>query len=298
MEKKQNRGSRFVDRSGEKIGYLTIIGLSTNVYKNPKTGKTTLKWDYICDCGKHGSITSTTYTKRLKSKFKTSCGCDMGGLRDTTILLEQGKKICPKCNELLPVSKFSVRKRTSTGLDAYCKKCKSENDREYRNNPKYRLKILEDKKKYYSSLKDDKEKYELVLKRQREIRDRKKEYQSVMNNPLRRCKSSIRRLIYSSLKVRNIYKSKLCMKTEEILGCSFEHFKKHIENQFVGDMSWDNRGEWHIDHIVPLSMANTVDELLKLSHYTNLQPLSAKDNLIKSNVILDEHMELYHNLLK
>jgi hypothetical protein len=51
-------------------------------------------------------------------------------------------------------------------------------------------------------------------------------------------------------------------------------------------MNWSNRKEWHIDHIIPLSSAKTEEELLKLFHYTNLQPLWANDNIKKSNKIL------------
>ena len=54
-------------------------------------------------------------------------------------------------------------------------------------------------------------------------------------------------------------------------------------------MTFDNHGlhGWHIDHITPLSTATTEEEIIKLCHYTNLQPLWAEDNLAKSNKILD-----------
>jgi hypothetical protein len=70
-------------------------------------------------------------------------------------------------------------------------------------------------------------------------------------------------------------------KTEKILGASFEVVSKHIERQFTKDMTWDNKGDWHIDHIIPLASANTEEEVIKLCHYRNLQPLWAKDNLEK-----------------
>jgi hypothetical protein len=76
-------------------------------------------------------------------------------------------------------------------------------------------------------------------------------------------------------------------KTYNILGCSFEEFKEHLEKQFIKGMSWDNIGEWHLDHIYPISLAKNEEELLRLNHYTNFQPLWAKDNIIKSNKIID-----------
>ena len=69
------------------------------------------------------------------------------------------------------------------------------------------------------------------------------------------------------------------------LGCSIEEFKIYIESLFTGTMSWDNwsKAGWHIDHIIPLSYFDLTDEqqLLKACHFTNLQPLWAKDNLSK-----------------
>jgi hypothetical protein len=51
-------------------------------------------------------------------------------------------------------------------------------------------------------------------------------------------------------------------------------------------MSWDNMGKWHIDHIIPISSACGEVDLIKLNHYTNLQPLWEVDNLKKSNKII------------
>lgn len=71
------------------------------------------------------------------------------------------------------------------------------------------------------------------------------------------------------------------------LGCSIDDFKKHLELQFQPGMTWENHGEWHIDHIIPLSSFDlTNNEQLKIAcNYENLQPLWARDNIIKSDRI-------------
>jgi hypothetical protein len=78
-------------------------------------------------------------------------------------------------------------------------------------------------------------------------------------------------------------------KTFEIIGCTPEFLKEYIEKQFIKGMEWSNHSVygWHIDHIIPLSSANTEEEIYKLCHYTNLQPLWAENNLKKSNKILN-----------
>jgi hypothetical protein len=67
------------------------------------------------------------------------------------------------------------------------------------------------------------------------------------------------------------------------LGCEWEFLKKYIEQRFQEGMTWENRSEWHIDHIIPLSSAKTKNQLIKLFHYTNLRPLWAKENIAKGN---------------
>lgn len=69
------------------------------------------------------------------------------------------------------------------------------------------------------------------------------------------------------------------------LGCSIEYFKQYLEFQFKNGMTWDNYGEWHIDHTKPLASFDLTnrEQFLKACHYTNLQPLWAAENLAKGS---------------
>lgn len=71
------------------------------------------------------------------------------------------------------------------------------------------------------------------------------------------------------------------------IGCSNHELKAWLESHFLVGMSWENYGSWHIDHKVPLSVAIKMgpEAFSKACHYTNLQPMWAKDNLIKGNRI-------------
>jgi len=77
------------------------------------------------------------------------------------------------------------------------------------------------------------------------------------------------------------------LKTIEYLGYTVVELKEHLESLFTDGMTWDNHGEWHIDHIVPVSwwLKNGVTDPSMINALINLQPLWAKDNLIKSDKI-------------
>ena len=75
-------------------------------------------------------------------------------------------------------------------------------------------------------------------------------------------------------------------RTDQILGCARDQLRAHIESQFQPGMTWENRQEWHVDHRHPVSTAKTEAEMIALFHYTNLQPLWAHDNQVKSNKII------------
>lgn len=75
----------------------------------------------------------------------------------------------------------------------------------------------------------------------------------------------------------------------ELIGCSISFLRGYLEAKFTEGMSWDNHGEWHIDHIKPCASFNLLDdeEQQKCFHYKNLQPLWAQENLSKGAKIIE-----------
>jgi hypothetical protein len=142
--------------------------------------------------------------------------------------------------------------------------------------------IREEKKRMIAYRKTDEYKIELKKK------DNERRYErwkfKFNNDPLFALKKRLRGLVRGSFRKSGYTNFKA--RTEEIVGISFNEFKLYMESKFVDGMNWENRSEWHIDHIVPLSTAKSEQELIALSHYTNLQPLWAMENLKKGDKIL------------
>ena len=185
-------------------------------------------------------------------------------------------KTCSKCGVEKPKVDFKVDNTKKDGRYSSCKSCVKEyRANHYINNKEfYRLKALND----YQNNK------QAIKKRVAEYSKKKKKI-----DPLFKLKAKLRTKTYQS------FKKKFWTKTSsniDMLGCSFEKAKSHIENKFYDGMCWENHGEWHIDHIKPLCSAKNADELIKLFHYTNLQPLWAKDNLHKAGKLIKKHNEV------
>lgn len=85
-------------------------------------------------------------------------------------------------------------------------------------------------------------------------------------------------------------KGKKTLSTFQSIGYSLDDLMKHLETLFINGMSWENYGDWHIDHIIPISKFNfeSVDcpEFKECWALNNLQPLWAKDNYSKNNRII------------
>ena len=225
-------------------------------------------------------------------------------------------KICSKCKEEKFLENFSKNKRSNDGHYLYCKQCckliyqsrfnlikekkrlyskkynieNKEKIKEYfiKNKEKiqfyqkeYRINNIEKVKEYNIKNKEKQQSYnkEYSINNRERINNRRRKRN--LNEPIYNLINNVRSRLKKYLKSTGISKNK---KTFEIVGCSPEFLKEHIEKQFAEGMSWDLIGEHiHIDHIIPLSSAKTEEEIYKLCHYTNLQPLWAKDNLRKSD---------------
>ena len=172
---------------------------------------------------------------------------------------------------------------------------------------KYRLKNKEkikEKKKIYllknkeKLIKKRKENYllnkEKILKRNKKwfLKNKTKVMKQRLIREKERYHSDIRfRLEYIlrrrvSLALRGFNKSK---NTIKLLGVpNIEFLKKYLENKFKPGMSWKKRGLIHIDHIIPCASFDLTDPKQQAIcfHYTNLQPLWAKENLIKGAKLL------------
>ena len=103
------------------------------------------------------------------------------------------------------------------------------------------------------------------------------------NDPLYRLTDILRSNFYRVLKQQNVKKEN--SHVLDLIGCSIKNLKKFIGKKFQPGMTWDNHGEWHIDHIKSCSAFNLInlEEQKKCFHYTNLQPLWAEDNLTKGD---------------
>jgi hypothetical protein len=146
-------------------------------------------------------------------------------------------------------------------------------------------------KTWYEQNKEHRKEY---LKEYREnniekIRKTKRDYERnrKARDPLYKLISNFRTAIYQVLKESNVVKNEHYF---DVLPYSQEELIQHLENQFTDDLTWDNYGEWHVDHIIPISSFNIQEmgdeEFIKCWSLENLQPLWGEENIRKSNSVL------------
>jgi hypothetical protein len=202
-------------------------------------------------------------------------------------------KKCTKCNVIKEICDFHKWKYGPDGYRRECKECRKVDSKSYyeKNSEKIKLTVSEYRKNNPDKIKEIKkiiyERDKLrILKVNKTYRDNNKEKRNEyqrnrkLTDPIFKLKHLINSRMRVFLKSRNLQKNN---KTFEIIGCDPHTLKNHLEKQFKDGMSWENQGEWHIDHKIPLSSGKTEKEVLMLCHYTNLQPLWAIDNMKKGS---------------
>ena len=105
----------------------------------------------------------------------------------------------------------------------------------------------------------------------------------MITDPIFKIKCNTRSLLYNAFNRACKGKYNKSLPTETMLCCSMDFFIKYIESKFVDGMTLENYGNWHLDHINPIANCNNLEDIIKYNHYTNFQPLWAKDNILKSN---------------
>jgi len=155
----------------------------------------------------------------------------------------------------------------------YDRKRRKTRQEEYKiRNKKYREENPDKIKQYYKDNKTD------LIEYNREYRKHR-----INTDPVFKLKVNIRSSIGLSFRNKGYTKKS---KTYDIIGCTFEELKEHLESKFAEWMNWDNQGKyngelgygWDIDHVIPLCSAITEEDIIRLNHYSNLQPLCSKVN--------------------
>lgn len=260
----------------------------------------------------------STYTRRKEHKF------------DNDIEL----KHCGKCDSWKTLVNFNKLKSSWDGLRHQCKDCvkaqktaindacgyytdqakakwqetknceeRKEKKREYRGQNKEKLhmqfkqwyeknKVEHNKKTYQNRINDPK--HIEYMKSYRPKYEKKRRE----TDPQFKLKSNYSRRIREMLTMANT--SGKIYSSSKYLGCDIKYFMTHLETQFTDEMTWDNQGEWHLDHIIPCSSFDLTNdfEIFACFNYRNYQPLMGIDNIIKSDTYDIQDRDAYLQIMR
>lgn len=263
------------------------------------------------------NINIKTINKNLK-KYKNDLNIILP-FEEYIKLKSEGKKKCCQCKEIKSIKEFRILNniRLNKKQTSYiCNECKKKQSKIYRGEHKEEIsaygkqyrkehpdKIQEiNKKRSFESIEaNNKRAMERYYEKHEEERNkRNKRHKERMNNDSQYSVAhTLRSRFNGMLRNFNLTKDSSVI---DLVGCSIKELVEYIEKFFYNNpktdenMTWNNRGflGWHIDHIRPLdSFDLTKDEDIKKAwHYTNLQPLWAKDNWSKGSKIIEEDIDV------
>lgn len=206
------------------------------------------------------------------------------------------EKICAKCDSSFPLSEYHSDKSKKDGVSSSCKKCKKVYRASYYTKNSERLKAesmswfkenkerrAESSKQYYRENID----YFRACRKSRYWLDPKGNTRKssdyhlgrIKSDPLYRFQARCRTRVYQALTQMGYRKAS---RAYSLIGCSRPDLVAMISAKFEPGMNWDNYGEWHIDHKIPISSAANQSETELLCHYLNMQPMWASANIAKS----------------
>lgn len=204
-------------------------------------------------------------------------------------------KNCCTCKTEKLLTEFSKGLSNKDGLNKQCKLCAKKRGAKYFSENKA---IIKERNRAY--MKEYLHSY--YTKNANTIKETsRKRYEKNKPGIMEKAKVYVREKRATNLdyKILCVLRSRLCnvvareyksQKTKDLLGCNIAEFKNHISKKFTDGMSWDNYGRygWHIDHIIPCAKFDlkNIEDQKQCFHYTNLQPMWAKDNHSKSDKIL------------
>jgi hypothetical protein len=217
-------------------------------------------------------------------------------------------RICNTCCSEKAFSEYYLSPKTGSPL-RICKECHKEKMRIRRESMRD---ILALKQKEYRKRKPDvcrqaalnwkeknkekvaeyhREYYWKTHKRQRVVRNARQKRKLASDTSFKMRDTMTRRIL---LALKTQGQSKKCSAVK-YLGCSIDELKNWLQSKFTRKMNWQNHGSyWHIDHVIPCDSFDLSEEKQAMAcfHFTNLQPLTARENIKKGNKITTPQMAL------
>tara|TARA_X000000368_G_scaffold329442_1_gene266495 strand:- start:423 stop:1031 length:609 start_codon:yes stop_codon:yes gene_type:complete len=192
-------------------------------------------------------------------------------------------RICKDCNKDKNIEEFTF---SDNKTRKSCRECVNKKQVKYRSENKEHVRKIKKEwrkknrdsvnkrcKEWRESL-DEEQKEEQRIKRNEYLKNKRK------NDPYVKIKEAMHRMLRRTLKRKTD-------RTSTLLGYSKTELKEHIESLFIDGMNWDNYGEWHIDHIRPISSFDIGTDPKIINSLDNLQPLWWMDNLSKGDKWID-----------
>jgi len=202
------------------------------------------------------------------------------------------EKFCAKCKTRKSVTLFYKNKAKEDGFQTQCKICmKKTNSKSYKKHKTQRdIKNMQynrsEKGKQYRR-KWAYNKYHSDEQHRKKIIQRAVAYErlKLKNDTEFKIKHTLRNRLRKAVKSQSAFKHD---KTMTLVGCSVSFLRNYLQQKFKEGMTWENHGQWHIDHIKPCASfnLNNESEQKECFHYSNLQPLWASENIIKGSRII------------